>query len=126
MPRSFSRTVLAVMYGLLAINAWAQVPGSDDPPVLTTLQFVIGLVGVAATRGVWVGARWAPVAALGYGAVTAGMLVALPFILGLEPEARAGIWMGAAAVLLLSVGIAWYLQRVIRRDTTPSTVPSGA
>ena len=102
-----------------------QVPFSDDPWLLTALQVAIGAAGTLAAFGSGIAARWAPVAVLGYGGITAAMLVALPTILRLEPEARPGIWTGAVAVLCFSGLCAWYLRRVIRRDTMASR-PSGA
>lgn len=60
-------------------------------------------------------ARWAPVAALVYGVVTAGLLLALPPILDLEPSDARGLWLGAAIILLLVLWAAWYLRRSSRR-----------
>jgi hypothetical protein len=112
---------LAVVFVLFALNALGQVVAvplghSDDPPMLTALQAAIGLAGLLAAWGTWTAARWAPVAAIAYGVVTASMLVALPMLLGLPPEARNGIWSGAAAAFVFSVWSAWYLRRV-RLDT---------
>jgi hypothetical protein len=120
MRRSRARIVLAVLFGFFTLNAWVEAllslfGSSDDPVVLTALQVAIGVAGGFATAGTWRGASWAPAAALAYGAVTGGMLVTLPFILGLEAEARAGIWSGAAGVVLFSVAAAWYLRRVVRQ-----------
>ena len=127
-PRRGSRvrTVLAVIFGFFTLNAWVEALGSltgssDDPRVLTALQVAIGVAGIFATWGSWIGARWAPAAALAYGAITGGMLVALPYILGLEPEARAGIWAGAAGVVLFSLGSAWYLRRKRSGPTADET-----
>ena len=121
MRRSRVRTVLAVLFGFFTLNAWVQAAlslfgSSDDPAVLTALQVAIGVAGGFAAAGSWRGARWAPVAALVYGATTGGMLVALPFILRLEPEARGGIWAGAAGVVLVSLAAAWYLRRNLTTD----------
>ena len=106
------------MFALLALNAWneATFGQSDDPTALTTLQVAVGLAGALAAWGCWAGKRWAPVAAVVYGAVTATMLMALPIILQLEAEARSGIWSGAAGVALASLLIAWYLRRTLRGD----------
>ena len=117
---------MAVIFGLLSINAWAQVLFSDDPPLLAALQVAIGIAGAVAARGSWVGASWAPAAALGFGGITAAMLVALPGILRLEPEARPGIWTGAIAVVCFTALGAWYLRRVIRRETTAPRAGSDA
>ena len=125
MRRSRVRTVLAVLFGLFTLEAWAEVllatlGGSDSPRALTALQTGVGVAGVFATRGIWTGARWAPAAAVVYGAITGSMLVALPLILGFEPEARRGIWAGAAGVVLCSLGVAWYLRRAVRGDAAPA------
>ena len=117
---------MAVVYGLLAFNAWGQVLFSDDPPMLVALQVAIGAAGAITACGSWIGARWAPGAALAYGGATAAMLVALPTILQLEPEARPGLWIGAAAVLCFGAATAWYLRRITRRDTTAPHATTGA
>lgn len=117
LPRG--RVVLAGVFLLLALNAWAQVllvplGRSDDPASLTILQSLIGLAGTAAAWGSWSGARWAPMAAVLHGVVTAGMLLALPPILDLGADERGGLRAGAVAVLVFALGSAWYLRRVSR------------
>jgi hypothetical protein len=114
-----ARIVLTAVFGLLALNAWAQVVfvplgRSDDPPLLTAWQALVGAAGAAAAWGSWAAARWAPAAAVAYGVTTAGMLVALGPMLGLEAAARGGLWAGAAVLLALGIGSAWYLRRIIR------------
>ena len=84
---------------------------SDDPPALVALQTLIGAAGTGAAWGSWAGARWAPLAALGHGLATGGMLAALPILLDLPPEGRVGVWMGAAAMVAFGLWSAWYLSR---------------
>ena len=114
--------IQAVVFGLLGLNAWGQVVSvllgrSDDPPVLTALQFAVGAAGVAAAWGIWKQAEWAWVAAIAYGVVTAGMLLALPALLELPADARTGIWGGAAVVMVLSLCVPSTCV------TTPGEVP---
>ena len=121
MRRSWGRVALAVVFALLALNAWAEVAlvllgHSDEPVALTVLKTLGGLAAAAAAWGGWAGARWAPGAAAGYGLLTAGMLVALDPLLDLGPDARAGLWTGAAAVLGFALWAAWYLRRALRCD----------
>jgi hypothetical protein len=116
MRRSAGRAALAVLFALLALNALAQVAlvplgRSDDPPALIVFQALIGASGMAAAWGSWVGARWAALAALLYGAVTAGMLIALVPLIKLGPGEREGVWFGAAAIFALALASAWYLRR---------------
>ena len=113
---SRGRMILAVLYALLALNAWAQVlvapfGMSDDPPALMALQALIGACGAAAAWATWTGSRHAPAAAALHGTVTAAMLVALVPMLDLGPEARGGLCTGAAATLLFAAWAAWYLRR---------------
>src|SRR5262245_19146463 len=107
--------VLSVAFGLLGLNAWAQVVqsatgNSSDPPLLVALQCGIGLTGALTAWGGWRGERWAWMAAVAYGVVPASMLGALPFILDLKAEERSGIWTGAGAVLVFSLLCAWYFR----------------
>jgi hypothetical protein len=111
---------LGVVFLLLALNALAQgvlavLGESGDPAALVALQACIGLAGLAASWGSFRRRRWAPLAALAHGIVTAAMLVSLESILGLEREARAGLWTGAAIVLAFDAWAAWYLRRVVGR-----------
>src|SRR5687768_17180924 len=92
MRRSRATVVLAMAFTLFGLNALAEVVlalvgRSDDPAALSLLQAVIGLTSVAAARGSWTGARWAPVAAVLYGLSTATMLVALGPLLELPADA---------------------------------------
>ena len=116
------RVALAVIFALLALNAWAQVAltaigRTNDPPALFTLQFLGGAAAAAAAVGIWRNARWAPAAALAYGVVTAGMIVALEPILDLGRDARSGLVTGAAMVLAFSALSAWYLRRTAAADS---------
>ena len=123
-PRGI-RIALAVIFALLALNAWAQVLFtalglSDDPAALVALQVLSGAAAAAAAIGIWGGARWAPVAALAYGIITACMIVALEAILGLGSDARGGLLVGGAMVLLFSILAAWYLRRGVAADPATS------
>ena len=120
MARSRGSIVLVVLFTLLGLNAWAQVIdaiiGGGDPTALVILQVLVGAAGIAAAWGTWNEARWAPVAAMSYGVVTAAMLVSLGPLLDLAVEEVRGIWMGAGAVLLFGLWAGWYLRRSLRRS----------
>ena len=125
MRRSPGRVVVAIIFALLALNAWGQVAlvlvgRSDDPTTLTLLQSLVGATAALAAVASWSGARWAPAAALSYGVVTGAMIVLLDPLLDLGPEARSGLWLGALVVLLVSAGLAWYLRRNLRAAGTRS------
>jgi hypothetical protein len=120
MRRSRGRIALAIVFALLALNAWAQVVlvplgRVNDPPALVALQTLVGATGAAAAWGSWTGARWATAAALLYGVATAGLLAALTPILGLPADARGGLLRAAAGVLVFAAAAAWYLRRERRR-----------
>ena len=118
--RKPGQIVLAVIYALLAVNAWAQVVLAlrgelSDPPILIGLQSLIGIAGAAAAWGSWAGARWAAYAVVIHGLITATMLVLLDPILGLGADARSSLLIAAAVVLAWSFLFAWYLNRLVRR-----------
>jgi hypothetical protein len=122
--RKPGQLALALIYALLALNAWAQVilalAGElSDPPVLIALQAVIGIAGTAAAWGSWVGAQWGPHAVVFHGVSTATMLVTLHPILGLPAESRSGLLIAAAAVLIWTFLFAWYLHRLTKRSEVP-------
>ena len=131
MHRPRGLTVLAVLVGLFTLNAWTEVLLSvfgrfGDPPRLTALQVAVGVAGAFATWGTWTAAHWAAVAVLAYGSITGAMLVALPLILGLEAEARRGIWAGAASTVLFSLAVAWYIRRIVRGETAAARRDAGS
>lgn len=118
--RSIGRTILALVFAILALNALVEAVAvalriADEPATLGVLQGVVAVAGGAAAWGSWRAARWAPVAAIGYGVLTAIMVTALGPLLELDRAARRGLWAGAAVMLGFSLWAAWYLRRAARR-----------
>lgn len=116
MRRPIGVKLVALLYVLLSLNGLVQAGlrlagGSDDPLALMGLQFLSGAAALATAIGAWRSARWSSLASLTYGVVTAVMLASLPYLLGLDQEAKMGIWSGATIVLLFSVAAGWYLHR---------------
>lgn len=119
--RPGAQILLTVLFALLGLQAFVQavlhlVGRDDDPAELMVLQAIIGVSGVMAARGAWTAARWSPLAALGYGALTAWMLFRLGPMLELEPEEARGIRIGALSVVLFALSAAWYLRRLVRAN----------
>jgi hypothetical protein len=124
MSRSRGSIILVVVFTLFGLNAWVQVinaiiGGSDDPTALVILQTLVGTAGIAAAWATWSGARWAPVAAMTYGVVTAAMLASLGPLLDLAAEETRGIWIGAVAALLFGLWAGWYLRRSTGQASAP-------
>jgi peptidoglycan/LPS O-acetylase OafA/YrhL len=119
--RSIGRILIAVLFALLALNAFMEVVGSDSPPALRALQALVGALAAATMWGAWSGARWSYAAATAYGFVTGGMIVALGPLLEMPLEERAGLWVGAAVILVFSLACAWFLRRMTRRATIDVT-----
>jgi hypothetical protein len=115
--RSIADIILTAIFLLISVNAWSQVVlvllgHSSDPPLLTTLQILVGASASGVAWGSWIGARWSSTFALAYGVFSAGMLWALPLILETKPGARPDFSTSAVAVALFSVASAWYLSRI--------------
>ena len=128
MRRAGGRAAFAVVFALLALNAWAQVVlvpfgRSSDPATLTALQLLVGTAAAAAAWASWRGMRWAPAAALVYGALAATMVVLLGPILHLDEGARGGLWTGAALIVLFCAWAAWSLRRSVARAGVGTTHP---
>src|SRR5215207_9002319 len=95
-PHTLGRGLLAALFAVLAGNAAREAVAvplgqSDSPLALAILQAIVALSGGAAAWGIWSRARWAPAAAVAYGLIAAGMLVALVPLVGIEAEGRNGI-----------------------------------
>ena len=119
--RTVGRILIAVLFALLAVNALMEAFGSDSPPPLRALQALVGALAAATTWGAWSGARWSYAAATAYGFVTGGMIVALGPLLEMPLEERAGLWVGAAVILVFSLACAWFLRRMTRRPSVDIT-----
>jgi hypothetical protein len=126
MRRPRGRVVVAVVFGLLALNAWWQVIAdisgmSSEPRLLTGWQALCGVLAVAAAWGSWAGAAWVPAVAVLYGIVAGAMVVGLGPILDLPAESRNGLWTGGAIVLAFGLWSAWWLRRSLRRERARET-----
>jgi len=119
--RSIGRILLAVLFALLAVNAFMETSSSDGPPMLRALQALVGALAVTTAWGAWSGAPWSYAAATAYGFVTGGMIVALGPMLEMPLEERAGLWVGAAVILVFSLACAWFLRRMTRRPSVDVT-----
>jgi hypothetical protein len=119
-PRARGSIVVAVVFLLLAANALGQVGfralgRSSDSLTLSVWQAMIGLVALAAAHGAWHRSNWGPAAAVLYGVVTGTMIALLGPMLDLPEEARRGLWMSGAIVLLIGISLGWYLRHLLRR-----------
>lgn len=121
-PRRGPRIAAAVLL-LLSINALAQtalwaIGWNDGPTVLGLEQSASGISSLVAATGAWQGRRWSAWWSALYGAVTGAMIASLGPVLGLSMEERSGLWPGAAIVVAVGFGIAWYLARALPRTAT--------
>jgi len=117
MRRPRGRVVLALVFAVLGGGAWVQAfinLFSNEPRALGALHLFLAISGSAAAVGSWTMARWAPIAALLYGATTVGLLLSLTSILKLDPSEGSGLRGGAAAAMVFTVWAAWYLRRSSR------------
>ena len=113
--------VLGAIFGVLALIDWAQVllallGRSDNPSTLIALHFGTGAAAAASCWGSWRRNPWTPIAAVTYGVLTAALLLALPSLLNLPLDARAGLRAGAAAVLLFALLSAAYFRADSRQS----------
>jgi hypothetical protein len=125
-----ARALPAVVFALLALDAWRQVVADGliavhEPRTLTALKVVVGSAAAAASWGSWMARRWAPAAALGWGMAIAAMMVSLEWVLGLGMQARGGLWTGALALFAFSVVAAWWIRRAVRSAEVSIRSPSG-
>ena len=122
MRRPVGRILLAVVFALLAIGAWVQLylnfRGDVDSREIVVFQSFIAVIATAAAVGSWTMARWAPIAALLYGAVSAALVASLTRLLGLDASAASGLRIGALVVFAFGILSAWYLWRSPRPRAT--------
>jgi len=116
MPRRIGSTLVAALFALMsAVDVWqlgqALLGRHPDPPSLLVTHGVTGALAAAAAVGSWRVRRWAAGAALGWGGVTAAMLVALGPVLDMPQAERPQLWVMAAVVAIAAGAAAWYLRR---------------
>ena len=112
--RPRGRIALAVVFGILGAGAWVQAfinLFGHEPRALGVFHLLLAITGSAAAVGSWTMARWAPIAALLYGATTVGLLTSLTSILRLDADGASGLWTGAAIVFVFAAWAAAYLHR---------------
>jgi hypothetical protein len=114
--RPLAVVLLAALFATVAVSDLWQVGmflagRNSEVPGLMLAHAVLGLVGAAAATAVWRRSSWSVWLAALWGVLTAALLASLPSVLGLAAEERGGVWVGAAAVLLVGAFAAWYLRR---------------
>lgn len=116
MPRRLGLILLTALFVLLSLVDACQLGQAvlgrhPDPPGLLLTHGLTGVLAAAAAVGSWRARPWAALAALGWGAATAAMLVALGPVLRTPSDERAHLWAIAAVVLGAAGAAAWYLHR---------------
>jgi hypothetical protein len=114
--REVGLRILSALFALFAAADLIQLIQATrgehpDPPGLLLTHAVTGLLAGCATVGLWRGRRWTTVIVLGWGAVTAAMLVALGPVLDEPRETWPGLWLAAAMVAAFSAAAGWYARR---------------
>jgi peptidoglycan/LPS O-acetylase OafA/YrhL len=118
MRRSIARKLLVILFALLALNGFEEalkrlIDPADTPVALAWLQLITGSLATAAGIGLWRRTRWAPIVIVLWGLEAATMVVLLGPILQLEADARAGLWPGAVAILVIAGLCTWYAKRTL-------------
>jgi hypothetical protein len=116
MHRSIWRKLLVALFVLFALDGFAEatrhfLSPNDVPAALFWLQLAAGSLALASAVGLWRRARWGSVVIIAWGIEVATMLVLLAPILALDAQASAGLWPGAAVMLVIAGLCAWYAQR---------------
>lgn len=110
--------VIAVLLAA-AGNALSQVANElrDPEPasvVLGLMQAGIGAAALTAVAGLWRRSRWSTAAILAWGVIAAALVVLLQPLLGLDASERNGLLGGAAAVLVITGVMCFYVHRSLR------------
>jgi hypothetical protein len=120
MRRPRGRIILAIVFALLAAGAWLELLENFRNHSSVEIEILHALIAASATAvvvGSWSMARWAPIAAVLYGVVSAALLWSLTRLLGLDASASGGLRIGAVVVFAFSICAAWYLRRSSRQPT---------
>jgi hypothetical protein len=120
-PRSVGHIIVALLFGLLTLNAAREAISSDGPRALRAFQTVVAASAAVTAWGAWRVTRWASLAAVIYGMLAATMIASLVRMLGLPSDAQRGLWTGASMVLVFSLVCAWYLHHARTRANVERT-----
>jgi hypothetical protein len=92
------------------VTSWA-AGWNDEPYSILVIHAFLFFIALAAAIGLWRAAKWSIGVAVLWGVCTSAFIVGLGPILGLDAAARSGLWVGAAAVLVIALVIAAYARK---------------
>ena len=118
-PVSKGMRILGALFGLTAASDLWQIVGTaigwnDEPYLILVIHGVLFFLAAAASIALWRARQWSVGAVVLWGVCTSAFIVALGPILALGSAERSGLWIGAAAVLIVALVIAAYARRQVR------------
>lgn len=123
----FGLTIIAALLTAGGANALSQVLNeiSDPEPgslMLGALQFATATSAILAAIAIIRRDGRAPFVIAAWGAICAAMVVLLEPLGYVASADRAGLWQGAAAILVAAASMIWYVRRSLAaRAAEPST-----
>jgi hypothetical protein len=129
--RSVGAYFFAAALLLLSSSAFRQALSEfrDTEPgslLFGALQLVIGTSAVAAAIGLVKRARWAAPSVAIWGVATVTLLAVQPLFEPMDAAAQWSIWLGAAAVGVVAVGVGWFARRLDRGAAASSAAAARA
>ncbi len=106
---------LGAVSDLLQLGEWL-LGASTAPAPLMAWHGVTAATALACLVAVWQRRGWATRAVAAWGVANTTLLASLPALLGLPDEARAGVWVGAGAVAVLTIICMVVVDRNLKRQ----------
>ena len=88
---------------------------TTEPAGIVAWHVVTMATAITSLVAIWRRRGWAPYAVAAWGVANTTLVLAVPFLVTVDPDGVRGIWLGAGVVGVLATVCVWVVHRMLKR-----------